>query len=421
MQTEVQAERQEPKRVREAKNLLALASDLALRRTVWESRPPLLEYAQTSACNLKCPMCDQSNPARLVTSTPRERRLSVFEELFPSTTILKPFSLSEPLLNDFEQIVPHLVRHGVRLDVVTNACLMTPRQLELLLPHLHRITFSVDSHRKEIFEKVRPPAVFEEVDSNIRQAMPLLRRAGVLVRFNMVLVRDALPYLPDFVDYVVDQYGCEYLDVLELVPYMPGAAALDPFADPGEAQVGRALAAMLERARARRLNVGLIMREPFAGGFHFEVPPVPDTSAGVLEEAREKIRRDHPGFCDQAMMYLKVNPDGESYPCCKAPRELRLGNVFEVGLDGVWNSTVAQDMRRRMLSGDYPEPCRDCLFFTYSRTTAAAGEIPGRESSSGRVARLGRRFRGAGHRAARWSRGAARRLGRALGLPKILA
>jgi len=357
-------------------NLRALAEDLASRRPRWESRPAIVEYAPNSACNLRCPMCAQSDPARRVTATPRATRRRVYDELLPTTTVLKPFSLSEPLINDLEELAPLLAEHGVALDVVTNACLLTSRNLELLLPHLHRITFSVDSHVPEIFERVRPPARFAQVDANIRHAMPHLRAAGVETRINMVLVRDALPHLEDFVDYLVDEYGCEYLDVLELVPYMGQAADMDPFVDPGAEATGHALERMLARADERGLNVDLIVREPYAGCRVRTPTPAPDTPAGRFERAHLEIRRDHPGFCEQAMVYLKVNPDGETYPCCKAPPELRLGNVFAEGLDEVWNGGPARNLRRRMFRGDYPEPCRDCLFFGFSRSTGGFDRLP---------------------------------------------
>ena len=419
------------KELRQERNLAARAEDLAARRTVWRSLPSVLEYAPASACNLRCPMCDQADPQRPVIRTPASLRPRVYEELFPSTTILKPFSLSEPLVNDFEEMGTHLARHGVRLDVVTNAVLLTPRRLQRILPHLHRITFSVDSHKAEIFEKVRPPARFAEVDRNIRHAMPRLNEAGVLTRINMVLVRDALPHLPEFVDYVVDEYGIGYVDVLELVPYMPEAAAMDPFRDPGPEAVGRALERMIARAEERRLNLDLIVRAPYAQSRVFDPPPVPPTAAGAFEEAHERMRRVHPGFCEQAMMYLKVNSDGEAYPCCKAPPELRLGNLFTDGLDGVWNSRTAQDLRRRMFRGDYPRPCRECLFFRFSRTTGNAPEpsllsrarFLGSEAARALLSRArflrseaARRLRDYRYRC----RETRRRIGRRLGLPKIL-
>lgn len=409
-------------------NLAALDEDLRSRRTVWRSRPGILEYATTSACNLRCPMCAQADPERRVQNTPREQRVRVFDQLFPSTTMLKPFSLSEPLLNDLEELAPHLARHEVKLDVVTNASFLSPRNLELLLPHLHRITFSVDSHIKEIFERVRPPAVFEEVDRNIKHAMPRLKAAGVEAWINMVLVREALPHLPEFVDYVVDEYGCEYMNVFELVPYMSGAADMDPFTDPGAEGVARALERMVVRAQERRLSVNLVMRAPFARScFAPAAPPPRRTSAVEFEETHQAIRQRHPGFCEQAMTYLKVNPDGESYPCCKAPPELRLGNVFTDSLEGVWNSPAAQRLRRGMFLGDYPEPCRDCVFFSFTRSTGAhelphwrrrlAFEVAEIRQLPVRVARVARDL---GTRSRRLLRGAARRTGRVLGLPRIL-
>jgi len=405
-----------PKRAQMEHNLALLEQDIAERRTEWRARPAVLEYSPTSACNLRCPMCAQADPRRVVVNTPRDKRTRLWEELLPTTTLYKPFNLTEPLLNDFEEIAPHLARHGVKLDIVTNAMLLTPRRLELILPHLHRVTFSFDSQVKEIFERVRPPAVFEQVDHNIRHAMPHLRRAGVLVRINMVLVRDALAHLEDFVDFVVDEYGIDYVDVLELIPYMPEADAMDPFVDPGPDATGAALARMLARAEKRRLNLDLIVRAPHARSVVFATPPTPPTAAGAYEERHQALRQRHPGFCEQVMQYLKINSDGEAFPCCKAPPELRLGNVFTDGVEGVWNSRAARDLRKWMFRGDYPRPCRSCLFLRFSRSTAGDAERPWLRRLRFLGPELLRRARSAPAEA----RVALSRLGRALGLPKVL-
>jgi radical SAM protein with 4Fe4S-binding SPASM domain len=78
------------------------------------------------------------------------------------------------------------------------------------------------------------------------------------------------------------------------------------------------------------------------------------------------------GFCPMVMGYFKVEPDGEAFPCCRAPEELRLGNVFEDGFEGVWNGEPMQQLRQRMFAGDYPESCKGCVVLDAPRWRAEA-------------------------------------------------
>ena len=83
------------------------------------------------------------------------------------------------------------------------------------------------------------------------------------------------------------------------------------------------------------------------------------------------------------MHYFKVEPDGVAYPCCRAPRELTLGNVFEEGVEAVWNGAPMQALRERMFRGDYPEPCRGCVVLEAPRWRAEARDREAGAASGG--------------------------------------
>jgi radical SAM protein with 4Fe4S-binding SPASM domain len=84
----------------------------------------------------------------------------------------------------------------------------------------------------------------------------------------------------------------------------------------------------------------------------------------VIERFQETHAAHSPGFCPMVANYLKVLPDGDAYPCCRAPHELRLGNVYEEGLDAVWNGERAKALRMAMYQNKPPAPCVDCLVRT---------------------------------------------------------
>ena len=65
-------------------------------------------------------------------------------------------------------------------------------------------------------------------------------------------------------------------------------------------------------------------------------------------------------FCSMASHHLKISPDGTVFPCCRAPKQLMMGNVNEESIEEIWNGENYRAFRRQMFSGNYPEPCANC-------------------------------------------------------------
>ena len=356
----------------ELRNFVALTRDLAERRLRFDSRPYYLEYSTNSACNLRCIMCSQvENPP--VVSTPLAKQEPLLEELFRAATLWTPSATSEPLLNNFERLWPLIEKHRIQLDIITNAMLLTPEVLERLLPNLHRLTLSIDSHEKAVFEKLRAPAVFETTIENSRHATRVCRERGIPVVFHMVLAVDVMDGLEDYVDFVAELDGAN-ITVLELLPNSPQFEELDPFSRLGEEVVAARLDAMRERCRERGVSLVCDVHAPLGGSWTFGHADVRVSSGGILELMHSELAVQHAGFCPMVASYLKVEPDGRTYPCCRAPRELELGNVLEQGFEAVWNGEPMQRLRERMFAGDYPEPCKGCVVLEAPRWKAAERE-----------------------------------------------
>jgi radical SAM protein with 4Fe4S-binding SPASM domain len=359
-----------PKYRREIENFVALTLDLASGAVAWSSRPYYIEYSTNSACNLRCIMCSQVVDPPVV-STPLDRQEPFLAEVFERGTLLTPSATSEPLLNNMQRLMPLFERHGVWLDIITNAVLLTPEVLERLLPRLHRLTLSIDSQVPEVFEKLRAPARFEQVIPHARHATRRCREAGVPVVYHMVLAADCLPHLEGFVDFVAELGGTR-ITVLELLPNSPQFGELDPFARFGERHVAERLEAMRRRAEALGVGLALEVRAPLGGEHDYASPATRVTNGAVLEMMHGELAEAHAGFCPMVMGYFKVEPDGKAYPCCRAPHELFLGNVFEQGVDAVWNGAPMRELRRRMFAGDYPAPCRGCVVLEAPRWRKAS-------------------------------------------------
>ncbi len=324
----------------------------------FEHGPSILEYAFTSACNLRCPMCSQAeNPP--VIRAPKAEAVTFLGSVLPSVTVWVPSATSEPLLNDVDTMIAMCREHRVFIDLITNVTLLTPEVLDRLVPHLYRLTLSLDSSVPHVFEAVRWPAKWAKALPNITYALQRAVAEQIACVVHSVFMAETAPHLPELIDFVADHGGFE-VTVLEQL-YNTSDAAEHSVARLGAERVEEILRTSRERAHRRGVNLTLRIAGPHGGRWKVREEGLRITEALVVDSLQDKLALEAAGYCPQVGHYLKVEPDGEAFPCCRGPRELRLGNVYREGFDAVWNGAPARSLRRAMATGEVPSPCRDCL------------------------------------------------------------
>lgn len=345
---------------RELDNEVALAADLATRSLVWKSRPTRLEFSFNNLCNLKCIMCAKSDdePNWVLDKGVGIRFL---DEVLPSVLHWTPSANSEPLLNDIDLIAEHARRHTVWLHLFTNGTLLTEARYDKIRDRLHKLWISLDSATKQTFETIRVPAKWDPVMHNIRTVLPRALADGVEVTFNYVLMSNNWFEAAAFVTLIADLGGTA-CNIQEL---LPNSTHFDELVWEGKV-AAEDVTAELERAKQiaaeRHIDLTLELRPPLQGRFYNR--PAAQSWKAPLAELRlrhtDAISRAFPGFCSMATSYLKVNPDGAVYPCCRGPEELRMGDARTESFEDIWNGERYQEFRRQMFTGEYPEVCRNC-------------------------------------------------------------
>jgi radical SAM protein with 4Fe4S-binding SPASM domain len=341
-------------------NFVRLSQNVAQKQVVYDHAPTFLEFAQTSACNLKCIMCSQSDDPPVINAD-RQKSARFLEQVLPSITSWTPSATSEPLLNNLDEMIAHCEQHQVYLDIYTNAVLLHAETFEKLAPWLHRLTLSIDTHVVENLERVRFPLKYDRaLEDNLRYALQRSSELEIPCSFHTVMMKDTLPDYAAYVDWVADMGGRE-ITVLEMLDNSSRAQEQQVLEAFELAQVNAILQDMQERARARSVNLHLALPPPFtSGSFINATHPQRLTMAAFVENLQEAHADTTPGFCPQLSHYLKVEPNGDAYPCCRGPRELRLGNVFEQDWDQVWNGPAAQKLRRAHYKNRVPSVCVGC-------------------------------------------------------------
>ncbi len=65
-------------------------------------------------------------------------------------------------------------------------------------------------------------------------------------------------------------------------------------------------------------------------------------------------------FCMLPWIHLHVWPNGDTFPCCMANDQLKVGNTNQSSLLEIWNSENFRQLRKNMLSNKKSPECRRC-------------------------------------------------------------
>jgi len=134
--------------------------------------PSYIEIETVNACNARCPMCTINDWERNYSTMKDEVFNKISDELIENKNFLKRVSLyrdGEPLLdkklasriNKFTQAGFH------NTSIATNVSLLNEkRSKDILEAGLGLVVMSIDSLKKDIFEKIRVRLIFEEVRDN---------------------------------------------------------------------------------------------------------------------------------------------------------------------------------------------------------------------------------------------------------------
>lgn len=346
-----------------AANAAARERDLWEMRLVFESTPRVVDLQLSNICNMSCTMCyDGVNPPAKRMPDGAVRRLA--ERVMPGASVLVPFSGSEPLIVTWDITRELAERYRVQLDLITNAQFLDEEKFRELEPHVSTLTFSIDSHLRDVYERIRLRSKPDKVFANLPVAARLCREHGIEAQANIVFLVENAPFLDETVAYLADA-GMTTVRILqyEQLPDLPperrySDASLHFSAD-WQARMRERLA---EIAREKRV---LVVWDVDGNRVYDHRADLPARRDDKPQPVLERLVRFYPGYCWQSLDRVKVGVDGSLYPCCKGDGdELKLGNVFEQDFEAVWNGPEAQDLRRGMLTGDLPRMCRGCSVHT---------------------------------------------------------
>jgi MoaA/NifB/PqqE/SkfB family radical SAM enzyme len=296
--------------------------------TLWNNIGELMDYYIppmpsvywvdiTRLCNLQCIMCPQSNGLKR-----RQARMSLsmfrkfVDDVCEARPLIKLYLSGEPLLHEnLFEMIDYASASQCETMIHTNATLLAGETAEKLLASpLTAISFSFDGCSAEVYEKLRPPAGFEQVRSNLHHFLALRKQApgrGLRTCIEIIRMEETEGMIQDFV--------CEWtssgVDEVNVVDYI--------------------------------------------------------TWHGRVADRRVSNATPATGYkpCAAPFRYGCILADGTAVPCCMdVDGEMPLGNITRNRFRDIWVGKPYRHLRLAMLAGALPANsiCSHCQNTTRS-------------------------------------------------------
>ncbi len=383
------------------------------------SQIDFINIETTRYCNLQCRMCLQFNDGTTVTGPHMDMEFfrKISSEIFPHISRFQPSVSGEPLMaRGFKEMLETSLKYGVRIEICTNATLLTPGLIQLLSQVSGKILISFDGASKDTFEYIRGGTQFEKVVANVKelcdevnklptQARPVVGLACVLMEKN---VRELSALVKLGKELGVHFLACSHVHPVtaemraQSLAHFPELAkekiqealkvAEDnnlPFICNPLDQLIAATAFSEKGAGKRRLaskdghveGLGYIswgedrippwpqnpprsIDSPFSNKFEspFNLTPKKSIKEKPKKESDDSNDYHYPSsiwYCDFLWNKSYIALDGSVRPCC-VPGTPNLGNVKDKPFFEIWNSEGYRKMRLRIALKNPLPFCKGC-------------------------------------------------------------
>lgn len=314
-------------------------------RAVHRALPVSVDIEPTIACNLSCVMCHRRELASRRTHMTMSlgEFMRIIDQL-PSVLKLNLQGMGEPMLTrDFFDMVRYAKKKGIVVTTVTNGNLLFPeRAKEAVESGLNRIYFSIDTLDESQYRAYRPGGDVSTVKKNLEWLMRERKKnknSALEVGIWMLLFRDNISQLIPMIRFAKD-IGVDELAVNMKITYR-GKNAWRETIERMQARKENEIEEIIKKAQKEALRLGV--KVSFLKGMGF-------------------MKSNPASLCQWPWKSLYITSEGDVSPCCiiADPHIASLGNIHREGIKKIWNGASYRELRKKLLSGNVPEYCKEC-------------------------------------------------------------
>lgn len=325
--------------------------------------PGYLQIEPVGQCNLRCRMCPiqfrkDGPPHGPPAFMPMEEFVRILDQ-YSRLEHLHLQGLGEPMMHPrFFDMVAHAAARGIRVTSNTNLTLLNQRRAEQCVAcGLDCLHVSIDGATAETFEQIRVRARFDRVKRNLERLLEARSRLATgkpRLHLVVVVMRQNLGELPQIVR-LAHGWSMEQVFVQHLC---------HDFAESSLPAEYRPMRAFVETETLLHEDLERIER------IFADARRVADELQIDLRLPRTRPRNHAPGTpgperCDWPWRGGYISYQGLAMPCCMVatPDRINFGNVFDHGVEPIWNGPAYQTFRASLASDEPPEVCRACSVY----------------------------------------------------------
>ncbi|MCM8795684.1 MAG: radical SAM protein [Candidatus Omnitrophica bacterium] len=316
--------------------------------TIWAPFPQSVEIEVSTSCNLRCIICELTywkEPPRLMSLDEFKSIVDQFPKLrFIALTGIGENFLNKNLLDMYRYVKkkwPHIY-----IELYDSFYFIDEDIAHILINeiNLDEVLISIDSSRKETYEKIRVNSDFERVVENIRSFLKVKRKSKKYypkVSFHFIVNRLNKDEMVEFLEWVNSLRNGEQVSVFftRLLHSFSEIEAL--FVDVDKVSI--------ERIEKKAQELGINIR------WNLDIP---------LEKCPAY-------YCGNWLMPF-IFVTGEVIPCCamneanarEMQRKMSLGNVFKENFRDIWKNEKYKRLRMDIRKGKIPPFCFNCPMFS---------------------------------------------------------
>ena len=183
------------------RNILLNEYEIATKQIVLKSYPRRIRMELTRKCNVSCIMCKVKDDYVEVLDKEIYDLLEIMPYIQEITLQGGEIFLDSRLNLILDSIIKY---QPTKLTVITNGLLLNKFWLEKLSETNIELTFSIDSLKKDVYEKIRIGGNFEKLMCNLKLASKILKNKRLLL--NMVVMKCNYKEIEDMIKFA-GEYG----------------------------------------------------------------------------------------------------------------------------------------------------------------------------------------------------------------------
>lgn len=307
----------------------------------------------STACNLKCVMCE----AREINWKISRERLQEVISYFPYLERLVWQGGEAFLVDYFDALIAQAAKFPhLRQVITTNGLLIDERRSENLVRSNVDLTFSIDGVTREIYEKVRQGASFDLLMRNLNNFNRIRKKySNQLLNTNLhaVIMRSNYRQLEDYIDFAREHE----FKLLAFLPIGGNFGNPENIFQSRDEEALKFIEKVIPAIEEKAQRYGVLLENRL---------PVKKTLVSIKGE------QDSPGvnnmnfqkrlLCHLPWLQLYIDFDGSIRPDCVCQPQKAIGHADRDSLAEVWNNERMQEYRKILAGNNCSRICNmECI------------------------------------------------------------